>query len=152
MGGKLVLQFDDEPVLARYIKKVDDWLDDLEVFKKKYSEMVPEIEDRFSFDADEGTLLFSIGNQEQDEYESGDDDAKFLLSFFESNLEYSRPVNGFGGNIPESFYSDLFSLMQTDGEMYWSNGGSSFCVNFLGSYDFEAYCWVKNNGCFWEVD
>ena len=150
MASPIILQFDDEPVIAKYDAKEDELNDELSKFKQKYSSLVPDIEERFFFETDDDELHFKLG--EEGEYSSLDDEGSFILSFFESNLEISRPVNGFGKKLSEDFYKDLFKIMNSDGQVYWSNGGDSICINFIGDFDFESYCFVKDNGCFWEVD
>jgi len=150
MASPIILQFDDEPILAKLFVQEESFSENLNTFLKKYIEIFPDIEQRFKYDENEEELHFILGDS--DEYESTDEDSEFLLSFFESNLDISRPINGFGKKLDESFYKDLFSLMETNGKMYWSNGGDSLCINFIGDFDFESYCYVKKNGLFWEVD
>jgi hypothetical protein len=68
MASPIILQFDDEPVIAKYDAKEDELNDELSKFKQKYSSLIPDIEERFYFETDDDELHFKLG--EEGEYSS----------------------------------------------------------------------------------
>ena len=76
MASPIILQFDDEPVIAKYDAKEVDLNDELSKFKQKYSSLVPDIEERFYFKTDDDELHFKLG--EDGEYSSLDDEGNFI--------------------------------------------------------------------------
>ncbi len=151
MASPIILQIDDEAALVKYSAQEDLFADQINNFISKYNNIIPNVEERFSYKNDGKELHFMLGNNNEYQSTDTDDNSKFLLAFFESNLDNSRPINGFGGKLDESIYRDLFDILQDKGDMNWASGNNSLPINFVGDFSFSSYCFVKESGCFWEI-
>ena len=115
MASNIYLQFEDRPHgLALYSVNKEKIQSRLNKFINQYKPIIPDLPERFVYRKDDYELNYSgelelhfiIGTEY--EYDSSDEEekSKFVLSFFESNVDISRPVNGFGRAFETQFYND----------------------------------------------